>query len=337
MKRTLQGLSSLLVLLFIVGSVSFAQDARTAITNAYNAAQEKATAGSYEEAIKEFEDVYEDAEEAGLADIQDLVVGQLPRIYSAKASEAYKAFQANQTLETIDAAIEAFQDAQEAATEYGESSIAAQMANNIPQLYYVKSLVQYRQEDLEGASATLDLAIAANSNYAQAYFQKAIVMRNQGKATTDVVAMFDQAITLADMYGQGQVATRATNQAVQTLLSAGAQAVQDNQLTQGIDLLTRAAGYETDEADVFFRLAEAYNKRSLYNDAVTNAQKALELESGGVADKAKIYFELGFAYQMQNNKDAACSAMKNASYGQFRDPANHKMEFELKCPGTSGS
>ena len=53
MKRTLQGLSSLLVLLFIVGSVSFAQDAKTAITNAYNAAQEKATAGSYEEAIKD--------------------------------------------------------------------------------------------------------------------------------------------------------------------------------------------------------------------------------------------------------------------------------------------
>lgn len=337
MKRTLQGLSSLVVLMFIVGSVSYAQDARTQITNAYNAAQEKATAGSYTEAIEEFEDVYEDAEEAGLADIQDLVVGQLPRIYSAKASEAYKGFQANQSLETIDAAIEAFQEAQEAATEYGESSIAAQMANNIPQLYYVKSLVQFRQEDLDGASATLDQAIAANSNYAQAYFQKAIVMRKQGNATTDVVTMFDQAISLADMYGQGQVASRATDQAVQTLLSAGAQAVQDNQLTQGIELLTRAADYDTGEADVFFRLAEAYNKRSLYNEAISSAQRALDLESGGVADKAKIYFELGFAYQMQNNKDAACSAMKNASYGDFRDPANHKMEFELKCPGTSGS
>ena len=164
-----------------------------------------------------------------------------------------------------------------------------------------------------------------------------MVMRKQVLATSDIVAMFDQAITLADMYGQGQVSSRATDQAVQTLLFAGAQAVQDNQLTQGIDYLTRAAGYETDEADVFYRLAEAYNKRSLYNDAITNAQRALDLESGGVADKAKIYFELGFAYQMQNNKDAACSAMKNASYGDFRDPANHKMEFELKCPGTSGS
>jgi tetratricopeptide (TPR) repeat protein len=265
------------------------------------------------------------------------VVGQLPRIYSAKASEAYKTFQANQSLETIDAAIEAFQEAEEAATEYGESSIAAQMAGNIPQLYYVKSLVQFRQEDLEGASATLDLAMDANANYAQAYFQKAIVMRKQGKATADVVSMFDQAITLAEMYDQGQVASRATDQAVQTLLSSGAQAVQNNQITDGIDLLNRAAEYETDEADVFFRLAEAYNKRSQYDEAISNAQRALELESGGVADKAKIYFELGFAHQMQNNKDAACSAMKNASYGDFRDPANHKMEFELKCPGTSGS
>jgi tetratricopeptide (TPR) repeat protein len=162
-------------------------------------------------------------------------------------------------------------------------------------------------------------------------------MRKQGKATADVVSMFDQAITLAEMYDQGQVASRATDQAVQTLLSSGAQAVQNNQITDGIDLLNRAAEYETDEADVFFRLAEAYNKRSRYDEAISNAQRALELESGGVADKAKIYFELGFAHQMQNNKDAACSAMKNASYGDFRDPANHKMEFELKCPGTSGS
>lgn len=337
MKRTLQGLSSLLLFLLFAGSTAVAQDARTSITNAYNAAQEKATSGNYEAAIEEFEDVYEDAEEAGLSDIQELVVGQLPRIYSAKASEAYKAFQANQSLETIDAAIEAFKEAQSAATEYGESSIAAQMANNIPQLYYVKSLVQFRQEDFEGSSATLDQAIAANSNYAQAYFQKAMVMRKQGLATSDIVAMFDQAITLADMYGQGQVSNRATDQVVQTLLFAGAQAVQNNQITQGIDYLTRAAGYETGEADVFYRLAEAYNKRSLYNDAISNAQRALDLESGGVADKAKIYFELGFAYQMQNNKDAACSAMKNASYGDFRDPANHKMQFELKCPGTSGS
>jgi hypothetical protein len=48
---------------------------------------------------------------------------------------------------------------------------------------------------------------------------------------------------------------------------------------------------------------------------------------------AKIYFELGMAYKGLGQKENACSAFENARYGDFTDPANHELQFELKCEG----
>ena len=62
---------------------------------------------------------------------------------------------------------------------------------------------------------------------------------------------------------------------------------------------------------------------------------ALEYEQGGSTDKAKIYFEIGFAHQMLDNKADACTAFSKSSFGSFKAPSEHKMEFELKCKSTN--
>ena len=92
--------------------------------------------------------------------------------------------------------------------------------------------------------------------------------------------------------------------------------------------------YYGESADSYYRLAEASNKLSRYSDAVSYSNQALALEQGGNTDKAKIFFELGLANQMLDNKGEACSAFENAAYGSFKSPSEHKMEFELKCSST---
>jgi len=323
----------------ITTQVMYAQnEARAEVTELYNAAQQKAQNQNFDAAIQQFRETLTKANAAGLEDIKGLIAGQLPRIYSAKAASVYKQFQANQTLAAIDLTITAFRAAKAAGDEFGDATVSSQAQNAIPQLYYAKSIVQFREGEFEASSATLDEAIQANSNYAQAYYQKGLVLRRIGSyPVLEVVSWFDQAITIGDAFSQSRIVNNAKDQAVETLLFEAVSISENRQYDQAIEFLNKASGYETGSAMVYYRLAEIYNKRSNSTAAVQNANRALELEQGGVADKAKIYFELGTAYQMLNQKDNACSAFKNAAYGDFRDPSNYKMEFELKCPGMSGS
>lgn len=313
-------------------------DPRAEITMLYNSAQEEAQKGNFDKAIKMFKDADERSKAAGIMDISGLIAGQLPRIYSARAAAQYKAFQQSKTVANIDKSITAFKEAQQAGQTYGDANAAAQARNAIPQLIYAKSILQFNAEDYDAALASLDEAIALNANYATAYYQKGMVQRRLNPSNVlEIVKWFDEAIRVGQVTSVGNVVTNARNQAVETLIFNGVQAAEERNYNDAITYLTKATTYGTNSAEAYYRLAEVHNKRSNSAAAITNANKALEYESGGVADKAKIYFELGLAFQTQNKVDDACAAFKNAAYGQFRDNANYKMQFELKCPGMTGS
>ena len=334
--RTSYALILLLFVAVVTTQMGYAQDpARVEITELYNSAQQEAQNQNFDVAINRFRETLQKADAAGLGDIRELVVGQLPRIYSAKAASLYKEFQGGQTLPAINLAINAFKAAKAAGDEFGDATVSTQAQNAIPQLYYAKSIVQFREGDLEASSVTLDEAIKTNANYAQAYYQKGLVLRRIGNfPVLEVVSWFDQAVTIGDAFGQTRIVNNAKEQAVETLLFEAVTISESRQYDRAIEYLTKANEYETGSAMVYYRLAEIHNKRSNSSAAIQNANRALEFEQGGVVDKAKIYFELGVAYQMLNQKDNACSAFKNAAYGDFRDPANYKMEIELKCSGS---
>ncbi len=337
LSKLLFPIALLVIFVSTTGRVMAQEEARAEVTTLYNSAQELAQSANYDRAIELFEQTLEQADAAGLQDIRQLVVGQLPRVYSARAATAYRAFQSTKSVANVDAAIAAFQDALAAGETYGDANAAAQAANAIPQLIYAKSIVQFSAGDLQASSATLDEALAANPNYAQAMYQKGIVSRRLEEDVNTTVGYFEQAIALADATGRGNIAGNARTQAVETLLFAAVPLAEERQFQASIALLERAVALGTNSADVHYRMAEVQNKRSEYRSAIEHAELALEYESGGVVDKAKIYFELGLAHQMLNQRDEACAALKNAAYGDFRDPAQYKMEFELKCPGVGGN
>lgn len=337
LSKRLAPLALLAILISTTGQAMAQEEARAEVTALYNSAQEQAQNAKYDEAIDLFEQTLERADAAGLQDIRQLVVGQLPRVYSARAATAYREFQRSKSIANVDASIEAFRDALAAAETYGDANAAAQASGAIPQLIYAKSIVQFSMGDLKASMVTLDQALAENPNYAQAMYQKGIVSRRIGEDVEVTVGYFDQAIALSATATRGNVAENARSQAVETLLFEAVTLSEERQYQRSVSLLDRAAAFGTGSADVHYRLAEVQNKRSEYASAIDHAQTALENESGGVVDKAKIYYELGFAHQMLNQRDQACAALKNAAYGDFRDPAQYKMEFELKCPGVGGN
>lgn len=335
MKLFKTSLATMLLGLFIVGLTSNveAQDKRQAV-KLYNQALELVNSGDYQQAISTFEQAINEAEKLGEAgqDIKQRAQKQLPTTYYQIALKNYKEFQSSKSISSLDATIEAFRQAGDIAEQYGNTQIAEKVPGVITQLMYNKSLLQYQQKNYEAALATLNQVIERNANYAQAYYQKGIVTKNmEGGSLDEALGYFDKAIQVAQQNNNSQLVNRAKEAAASELLYQGSQAVSNKEYSRGVTLLKRALEYNPDSASAYYRLSEAYNAQQQWQQAVTAANKAIELSNSGRADEAKNYFALGVAYQGLGQIADACEAFNNAAYGSFRDSAEHKMEYELKC------
>ncbi len=340
MKLFKSSISILLLGLFILGlgNTVEAQDRKEAVQT-YNSAREMVQSGEYDQAIEQFKKAIEIGNEIGDEgqDIVERAEQRLPEVYRQIAMNEYRTFKEDQTLGNLDATINAFQNAKDVAEEYDNSEVSNQANGVVNQLMYSKSILQFKQENFDDAIATLDEVIERDPNYSKAYYQKGIVLKKQESVDLeDVIGMFDKAIEVAEENNESDIASRAQGAAHDELVYRGANATEDEDLDRAKELLNRALEYDSSSASAHYRLAEAYNKSQDWDQAIEHANEALGFESGGRSDKAKIYFELGVAYQGLGEKEDACSAYGNAAYGDFKSPAEHEMEHELECEGFSG-
>lgn len=334
-KITLRVLLGLLLVGFTTNLM--AQD-RAAAVKAFNKALELAKANEYQQAIEMYNQAIAQAEQLGEGgqDIIERSEKQLPSIYYQKALATYKAFQKEKSLSSLETAIDNFQEARQMSSEYGNESIAGKAEQVVTQLFYTKSILQYKSNNHSESLASLDQAIERNPNYAKAYYQKGIVLKNQESSDFEkALTQFDKAIEVGNKTNDSQIVRRAKESAHDELLYRGAKAIEAKNYKSAVSMLDRALEYQPESADAHYRLAEAYNKQALWDQAISHASEALELENGGRTERAKIYFELGTAYKNQGNVEQSCSAFKNAAYGSFKSPAEHQMEFELECKSTT--
>lgn len=318
----------------VVTDVQAQNEARTQATVAYNEARELVSGGNFDQGIARYMEALtsaesEECEECG--DIVELVERQVPRVYFSRASNAFDEFRNDRSTAAADQAIAYFEEAAEIAAEYGDDQVAQQSTRVIPQIHYNKSLAQYQQEDFDGALTSLDRAIELNENYTLAYYQRAIVLNNNGTSLDDVISAFDQAIQVGENAGEDDVASRARTRAGEELQYRGTNALEEDQVGEAIELFTRAEQYIPEDADLHYRFSEAYNNQSDPDSAIEHAEQALELEDGGVTARAKIYYELGRAYMALDQVSNACSAFEDASYGDFEEPAQYEIEHNLEC------
>lgn len=338
MKFLKSSLTVLLISFFLTGVASevVAQDRGDAVQT-YNKAREMVQQEEFEQAINLYNQAINIAEELGEEgqDIVDRAEKRLPEVYYQIALQSYREFQKDQTVANLDATIEGFKQARDAGEEYGNAKIAEKADGLITQFLYSKSVLLFKQQNFEAALATLDEVIERNANYAKAYYQKGIVVKNMdAKNLEDAIALFDKAIEVGQKTNDSQLVSRAQEAAHEELVYRGSQATENKNFSRSVELLDRALEY-SNSADAHYRLAEAYNKTQDWQQAINHSQEALGLESGGRTEKAKIYFELATAYQGLGQKEEACSAYGNAAYGSFKSPAEHQMEYELNCETTT--
>ncbi len=322
-KRTSVVLSALLIsLCFIDGAQAQSlEDAITKFNEGFVLFNEQ---GDFQAAIEKFKETIVIADEVGSEanDIRERAVGQIPRLAFMHAAQFVRE-------RDLEGAVDAFQEAARLAESYGDEQIMRRSRGNLPALHLNLGNQLFRDEQNEAALEQYRKAIELNPSYISAYYQKALVYRRTGDLD-NALENFDISIDLAREAGEQDNLERSQRAARDYLVFLASEQIDEEYFNRALDLLNRAAGYG-ESASMHYRFAEVYNNQRRYSDARTSAERALELETGGRLDRARIYFELGLAHKGLENTQAACSAFRNAMVGDFRSPAEHEIEHELNC------
>lgn len=318
--------SVLITVVLMLGSISFAEaQTRAEAVDAFNEAQELLRAENYSRALEKFQETRSIAESVGSEadDIRERAEGQIPGVQVRIATAAYESRNFTQ-------AVEGFDRAAEFAENFGNMEIANRVRGNVLVVLLQAGNSELNNENLDAAEDFYNQALERNANYPNPYYQLGIVERRRGNLD-EALDYFDRAIQVGRATGRENVAESAEQSARNFLYERGARMIEDERHRQAIDLLERALEYDMDHADSYFRLSQAHNNLGNYDEAIQNANRAIELEDGGNVERAKSYFELGIAYMNQENTNQACSAFRNASYGSFRSNAEYHLEHDLEC------
>lgn len=329
-------LASLLTVAFVDLASAQTEEYRQAV-QAFNKAREHAQANEFEQAINMYNQAISLAEQSGDQgkDVIDRTQNLLPQIYYQLAVQKYKNFQKNKNMASLNEAIASFQEASDISDEYGDGAIKEKAGQIVTKLYYTRAVTEFKSQNYKTALATLDQAIERDPNYAKAYYQKGLIVKNMNDGSLDrALDLFDQAIQVGQRTNDNTTVRQAREKASGELIYQAVQSMDSRNFDRSIELLNRALEYQ-ESADAYYRLAEVSNKRANWDQTVNYANRALELERGGRTEQAKIYFELAMALKGQGNKSEACDAFSNAAYGSFKSPAEHQMEYELKCESTT--
>lgn len=324
MKRfTFQAMITLVMISMVSLTQLQAQTYEEAVI-AFNEATEMAQNNNTRAAIEGFRRVIQISDRLGPegVEIKGRAQSQIPMLYFAIARDLVQTDMA--------AAAAAFEETARYAREFGNEQLAARSLNNVPQLYLNQGSQYLRAERFDEALAMYDKALSFRPNYAAAFYQKGLVFRQQDNMD-EALGFFDRAIQVGASSNERNIVELSTNAARNFLLLKGVGEMEARRYRPATQLLLQASQYDETNADVQYRLAEVYNKQAMWQQAIASANKSLELEGGSRIDRAKIYFELGFALKNAGNFPAACDAFTNAAFGNFRAAAEHEIEHELKC------
>lgn len=211
---------------------------------------------------------------------------------------------------------------------YGNTKVKEKTQKYMLQLYTSMGANYFKTKDLANAVKAFDSALVINPNYNKAILNKALAYKGLNDAAK-FGETIDLYITKVKAENDTVQLAAANKQAMDFYRSAGSKANAANKLDDALASLNTALKYGNDE-DVYYYLADVYNKQKKYDDALINAQKGLDMETGAPEAKAKFYWALGTAQLGKGDKAAACGSFKNSMYGPFAEPSKAQIKNN-KC------
>jgi len=321
--NTKRKLCGILIIAVIINAGILAQTKNDAI-DAFNKAVSIMKAEPVS-AIESFEACIKISDQVGdsAKDIRDKAVKVLPDLYYQKA---YKIYSLDKKIQE---SLEVSKKGVKVAEKYNNSSSKEKFQKLIVQSYVGMGASYLKSNENEKALSEFDSALTISPNNTKIMLNKASTYQKMGN-TAKFAETIDLCIEKSKADGDTAQAKKASNQALGYFRNAGAKANVANKLTDAIALLNSSFKYGTDK-DVYYHLADVYNKQKNFSEAELNAQKGIEKDSASAPEaKARFYYQLAVAQSGKGETEDACSSFKKALYGQFLEPSKAQMT-NLKC------
>jgi tetratricopeptide (TPR) repeat protein len=244
----------------------------------------------------------------------DLYVRYLSNVYYNEKNPAKAIIVGKQAIETCE--------------KYQNADMASKSKKIMSQAYSSLASTFFSAKNYDKALVAFDSSYFYNPESYKMLLNKAIIYKIQTN-TDSFERNINKYIELAAKVNDTAQVAKGKAMALEYFRSEGSKANAKNKLNDALELLNKALFYGNDK-DTYYFLSDVYNKLNKFDEAIENAQKGLALEKGTAEDKAKYYYSLGVAYLGVGKKDEACTAFKNAMYGQFIQAAKAQ-RINNKC------
>jgi tetratricopeptide (TPR) repeat protein len=187
----------------------------------------------------------------------------------------------------------------------------------------------FSSKENEKAIAAFDSVLMVDPDHLNSIFNKAQIYMALGN-TTQFGESIDLFIEKVGASGDSARLEQAKGIATDYFRVEASKANQAEDLDSAVVLLDQAIKYGPDK-NIYYLMANVYNKQENFSGAAENAQMGLDLETGTDEDKARFYYELAVAQVGMGQTSAACENFQRASYGDFAE-ASQAQRTNLKCP-----
>ncbi len=279
-------------------------------------------------AITAFEKAIKLADEVGTDEamgVKAQAVKQIPKMYYDSARKLAGKKDYDQAVTNLEKCVEA-------SGVSGDKAQAGKADRTILSILNVQGGTAFKNEDYPAALGFYDNAIQRKSTYAKAFLGKTQVYDKMGeldKMEETALLGIEAAKSSRDNKTAGTI-----QQMLRSTFFNSAQAkFQSNDFAGAEKCLSRSIKYGNNNALTHYQMGLAFEGQQNWEKAIVSFNKSVELDMGTDAEKAKVFFKLGGAYEAIGNGTKACESYKLSLHGEFAEAAKYKIETVLECNG----
>lgn len=308
------------LLMMITATINVSAQTLNDAISTFNNGGAAFNAGKYSEALNFYEQTIKICNQVGDSATELLIKAEqiIPSTYFNIGKGFFDA-------KNYDEAIPNFEKSLESADKVGETKTGENARAYLTGIYYFLGNTDLKNDKFDEALEKYNKSLEYKPGYAKAYYGIGLVYKKQENLPMMKEAL-DKAIAAAG--DDDKTINNSKDAAASAYEKAGALALQAGKYASAVENLTASFEYSNTEPRTYFYLAISYNGLSKWDDAITSANKALELQT---EDKSDIYFELAKSNEGKGDSAAACDFYKKVTGGNNVAAAKYQIETVLKC------
>jgi len=231
-------------------------------------------------------------------------------------------------------AVSHFEEAIQYAQKLELSDIVRKIENNLVSSLKSAGSTDLKQENYEDALSHFEKVLEYTESDAGVYHNRGIALLNLDR-TEEGLSSLQRAIEVGNETGNTRVANTATERIRDEFKSRASQALNaqnptNTQISTALEALDQMEQYvEPDPMAKYYR-ARALFERGDFQQALQTSREGLEMHQGSRSDAAKYYFVIAESEMRLGNTAQACQTFQNASYGDYRERAQHYLKNECE-------